>query len=155
MSTRDPSGLAHTHGSAGNSELHTQHFLYLHAQCSKSARSYRPPCITCPWAKAPTPHSSDRNALFPIEHGVPTPCHSPQNVYVHTGKCFNVQNPSNALDKRTIASRHACLYAKTTVLKQVPKHIEQTAGKPHLSAKQDRLSALTPSLTMAVDGHAV
>ncbi len=39
------------------------------------------------------PHCDDRNEHCLIEHGVPTPCPSPQNVYFQTGKCFNVQNP--------------------------------------------------------------
>ncbi len=95
----------------------------------------------------PSPHSSDRNAHFPIEHGVPTICHSPQNVCVQIKKLLQCSEP---LSLKGIMRNDNCKQACPSICKnncaQKSSEAHWADGKPHLSAKQDRLSALHPAL---------
>ena len=44
-------------------------------------------------SKCPAPIHHPQNAHFPIEHGVPTICHSPQNVCVQIKKLLQCSEP--------------------------------------------------------------
>jgi len=71
-------------GKSSDIELHEAAALAWFASlCLATTRAV---CIACPWAKM-------SNIL--IEHGVPAPCLSAPNAYVHTAKHLNVLEPLN------------------------------------------------------------
>ncbi len=71
-------------GKSSDIELHEAAALAWFA--SLCLATTRVACIACPWAKM-------SNIL--IEHGVPAPCLSAPNAYVHTAKHLNVLEPLN------------------------------------------------------------